>query len=418
MVMQRLRHVVTSNRDVLNITVISAAMAFIMGTMQPVLPLYAQSLGASVEQWGLIAMTWGVAMAIGEAFWGWFSDRVDRVAPLLFRAVSGALVSLALLVPTTYWPLFFLNWWRGFTDAAPWPIGRSLVSRTASASHLALAMGLLTTGVRLGSALGAFVGGQVAHAYGYEQALLLSALVSLSTSALVVPTLGWPRWRPSRRASVGLSTPSPRKTLKERTHLAAQVYRPFLILAVITILASAGWFGPLSFLPFVVTSSLGGTVADAGLLFNLAWIATAVFTIPMGRAGDLLSRRTMVIGGLVVIALGLAGVGFADSFAQVAVFLVIGAIGHATLRPSLDALVSDASSTMRRGSIMGLYGACEDVGIIVGPLVGSLTWGIGGATVTFLACGAFAGVGSIVTLVGLRDRRKTATPDASHHPPP
>jgi DHA1 family multidrug resistance protein-like MFS transporter len=401
---ERFCRLLSSNRDLVIVTSVLTVTTFTMGSMQPVLPLYAQSLGASIEQWGLIAAMWAIAMAIGEPFWGWCHDHISRVGPLLFRAISASIVFLALLLPAVFWPLFVLNWWRGFSDAASWPTSRSLASRAASPTRIALAMGVLATGARLGGALGAFVGGRVAYAYGYEQVFILSALISLSAIVPIVSRFGWPRWRKTRGAAPTLPAPmSLRRSLKEKTGFNLKLYRPFLTLAGITMLSSVGWFGALTFLPFVVTSSLGGNVADVGVLFNLSSIATAVFTIPMGGLGDQVGQRKMVIGGLTLAALSLVGVAFARSFASLAAFLVMGATGQAAVRPSMDALVSNASSATARGRTMGVYGACEDMGGVLGPVLGSLTWRLGGATVTFLAYSLVVGVGSITAIAALQE---------------
>jgi MFS family permease len=399
-----LRHLIARNRDLVIVTAVLGVTTFTMGAMHPVLPLYAQSLGASVEQWGLVAAMWGVAMAIGEPFWGWVHDHVDRIAPLFFRVVSGSLVFLALLLPSVFWPLFLLNAWRGFSDAAPWPTSRSLVSRAVSPTHLALAMGFLMTGARLGSAFGAFVGGEVANVYGFKPVFVLAALGSLSAGLLIIPRFGWPRLhRPHGDTSNPSQSPEPSIALGDRTGAALRQRRAFLTLAGITVLVSVGWFGGLTFLPFVVTSNLGGDVADLGLLFNLSSLVTAVLTIPLGGAGDRIGRRRMVIGGLAVVAVALMAIAFSRSFAQLAIAIVLGAIGQAALRPSLDALVSDASSSAARGRMMGLYGACEDMGGILGPMLGSLTWRLGGASTTFLVSSSIAGIGCLTAIAAIRE---------------
>lgn len=404
--MERLRQSLTPHRDLILITALLSLTTFTMGAMQPVLPLYAQSMGASVEQWGLIAAMWAVAMAIGEPFWGWVHDHVDRIAPFYFRVINSSLVFLALTLSPVFWPLYLLNFWRGFSDAAAWPTSRSLVSGAANPARLGLAMGVLATGARLGSALGALVGGQVAHAYGFKHALMLSAVVSLAAGFLILPRYGRPRLARSRAAAG--NSPAPRVAhtpLKSRAGQALKLHQPFLVLASITALSSVGWFGAMSYLPFVVTSSLGGNVANVGVILNLSSAVTGVFTIPMGGLGDKLGKRRMVIGGLILTSLSLAGVALADSYALLAACVSIGAIGQAAVRPALDALVSGAASSTVRGRLMGFYGMCEDMGGVMGPLLGSLTWALGGATMAYLSYSLIAGVGSITAIAVIRDRQ-------------
>jgi DHA1 family multidrug resistance protein-like MFS transporter len=404
--MARLYRLFLPHRDLILITTLLSVTTFTMGAMHTVLPLYAQSLGASVEQWGFIAAMWAVAMAIGEPFWGWFHDHVDRVAPFLFRVVSSSLVFLALTLPTVFWPLFLLNFWRGFGDAASWPTSRSLVSRATSPARIGLAMGVLSTGARLGGALGALVAGQIASAHGFKSTFVLSAGISLCAGLILLPRLR----RPGRNRSPTPIPSPPHASVPDFPPLdeagtTLRRYKPFLGLAGITVLSSVAWFGAMSFLPFVVTSSLGGNVATVGIVLNLASGMTALFNIPMGGLGDVVGRRRMVIGGLILSTSSLAGVAFVRSYAQIAALVSIGAIGQAAIRPSMDALVSEVAPTAARGRLMGFYGMCEDTGGILGPMLGSLTWRWGGPTAAFLTYSALAGAGSITALTLIKDHR-------------
>jgi MFS family permease len=416
--MNRVRSLLRSNSEILIVVFALSATTFTMGLIQPVLPLYAQSLGASVEQYGLIATMWGIAMALGEPVWGRVHDRIDRLLPLFFRMASGTVVFLLFPLVPFVWPLYLLNFWRGFSDATSWPTGRSLVSRAAPLARIGLAMGFLSTGARIGSAMGAFTGGQVANAYGYRPAFVVAALVTLSVSLLVVPRFGWPKreslsrlFRPGR-IHRPRQAPSRHNTLQ-----ALQRNRPFITLSGVTVLASVGWFGPMTFLPFVVTSSLQGNVVEVGILFNVYSITTALFTIPMGGLGDKVGRRRMVIAGLVAGALCLAGVAWTRSFVQLLALIAGLAVAQAAVRPSMDALVSNTASLASRGQTMGLYGMCEDMGGIFGPALGSLAWRLGGPAATFLTFSAIAGAATLTALAAVRDRHGFAAAQTSPRGP-
>ncbi len=396
---RRLIALATSYRDLAVATLILSVTTFTMGAMQTVLPLYAQSLGATVQQWGLIAAMWGVAMAFGEPFWGWFHDRLDPILPLVFRTLSGTAVFLVMMLVPAAWPLFLLNLALGFSDAASWPASRSIISRAVAPARTALAMAILWTGVRIGLSLGSLAAGQVANAFGYRSALLMSAILSLGAIFLIIPRFGWPRLRLSR-----LRAAWPTRTSK----LEISRYRPFIVLGGITILSSLGW-GSMTFLPFFVTSSLGGNVADVGMLFNVSGLAIAALLVAMGGLGDKLGRKKMVVAGLALYAAGIGSIGFARSLAQALAFMLLGSVGQAACRPSIEAMVSGASLPEERGSIMGLYGTCEDMGGILGPAVGSVMWGLGGAQATFMACGCLIGAGSLLALFAIRPQLQNAT---------
>jgi MFS family permease len=95
-------------------------------------------------------------------------------------------------------------------------------------------------------------------------------------------------------------------------------------------------------------------------------------------------------------SLALAG-GVGRSFGSMAVLAVVMAAGNAMANPARQALVADVAS--RQGFTMGVYGAAEDIGILIGPLVGGVVWDRGGRSWAF----ASFSIAYVVTcvLVGL-----------------
>lgn len=147
-------------------------------------------------------------------------------------------------------------------------------------------------------------------------------------------------------------------------------------------------------------------MADAGVLFNISGVVTAALMIPMGRLSDKLGRKKMVVVGLAVYGCSLAAIAFAHSYRMLMAPMVIGAVGQAASRPSMDALVTEASSLAERERMMGVYDTCEDMSGILGPLLGGLAWKLGGAVATFVSCGPLVVLGSIIALAAVEEKNK------------
>ena len=110
----------------------------------------------------------------------------------------------------------------------------------------------------------------------------------------------------------------------------------------------------------------------AGLLMGWMTIIDALLTPAAGRLGDRrhaharvgAAAMTLLVGGLVVIALATATAGLAIGLALIG-------LGTAGLGPSLLVLLGELLPLERRGTGVGLMQLCGDVGGMLGPLVGT-----------------------------------------------
>src|SRR3990172_8374167 len=86
-----------SQRSVLVIVFSTILIDFIgFSVLIPVLPLFAQRLGASPTEIGLILTIYALAQLIFLPAWGWVSDRIGR-RPVLLVSLAGTVASFTLL---------------------------------------------------------------------------------------------------------------------------------------------------------------------------------------------------------------------------------------------------------------------------------------------------------------------------------
>jgi len=80
------------------------------------------------------------------------------------------------------------------------------------------------------------------------------------------------------------------------------------------------------------------------------------------------------------------------------VTLVLG-VTYSTVTPLTLSLLTASVSRGYWGRIMGLYGAAEDVGILIGSSLGSFIWGFWGYQYSFIMMGSlFILVGTLCAL--------------------
>ncbi|RLM54140.1 MFS transporter [Halobellus sp. Atlit-31R] len=116
-------------------------------------------------------------------------------------------------------------------------------------------------------------------------------------------------------------------------------------------------------LPTII-ADLGITEATAGIALSIFGGAYAVVQYPSGEYSDTWNRTTLIVPGLVVLAVGFALFGLIDGVVLFFVAATVVGIGKGLFAVPSRALLSDLF-TARRGRALGIYAAGTDAGGLV-----------------------------------------------------
>ena len=127
-------------------------------------------------------------------------------------------------------------------------------------------------------------------------------------------------------------------------------------------------------------------------------LAVTTLIVAVGRLGDLIGRRRLLLAGVALFALASVGAAFAPSLWALVAARAVQGLGAAIMMALSVASVSDVVPGERIGSAMGLLGTVSAIGTALGP-------SLGGALVSWASWPAvfavLAGAGSITFLIGL-----------------
>ncbi len=160
--------------------------------------------------------------------------------------------------------------------------------------------------------------------------------------------------------------------------------------------------------------SLGTTIANVALpalatvfdasLGRVQWVVLAyllgvtTLIVGVGRLGDLLGRRKLLLAGIAVFTLASAGAAVAPNLEFLIATRAVQGAGAATMMALAIASVSDLVPKERTGSVMGLLGTVSAVGTALGPSLGGVLLGWGGWPSVFVAV-AVAGLATFLISV-------------------
>ncbi|KON29765.1 hypothetical protein AC482_05705 [miscellaneous Crenarchaeota group-15 archaeon DG-45] len=328
-------------------------LSSVFGAFMVVVPVFAEGLGASYLDLGIMGSGGSMTYAVMTVLSGYFVDRFNRArlyaVGLLCIMVSLGLFSLAGDVSG----LVILRTLLGATSALFWVVALSLVMEVSSQRHRVRALGRYNLSWVAGFIAGPTVGGVLYELLGFQHLSLVLGGVS-GACAVVAALLISPRYRPSRPHSVG------RKVFDASIFRAsASAYLFILSYSVIMGVQMALLPGYMS--DFGVSSSQIGLLMTASNGARAFAFLNAGRLMAWGRTRSLNLAVVLASSSLLGIALSRGTVAFLPPL------LLIGLSGGIMVPIVQDAIAGSASDEELGGAV-GLYEAMFGVGSTIGPV--------------------------------------------------
>jgi len=334
----------------------------------PVVPLYAQSLGADTVLVGIINSAFLLMAALLSLPLGMMSDRLGRKRLACFGALILSATSFLLYFSKTPWQMVWIYLFFGMGLAAFGPTMMSLVADISPATHLGRSYGWYTTALYTSMSLGPALGGFLAEELGFLQVFVISGILVFITFWLIL-----------------LYLPRARHILKDRNKknesgVARKLLqnRPLVGCWLVTL---GGCFGLGMFVTFLPlhADNQGLNVAEIGLIFAVQGLWNALSRIPFGYLSDRVARRgTLVIVGLLGYSGAMVGFALSTSLIHFILTSILLGISMGLAFTSVGALIAEVVDQESRGLAMGGYNTCIYFGMMLSSaLMGGVIQKIG-----------------------------------------
>jgi MFS family permease len=132
---------------------------------------------------------------------------------------------------------------------------------------------------------------------------------------------------------------------------------------------------------------------------------------PTGFLVQRLGERKVYVSGVLIVALSTAACAFASTYWQLLLFRALGGVGSTMFFVSALGLMIRMSPHDARGRVAGMFSGAFLVGSVAGPILGSLTAGLG-LHAPFVIYGFLLLIAAAVVLVSLRNSPLAAPADA------
>jgi multidrug resistance protein len=322
----------------------------------PLLPHYQQAFGLSQTDLGLLFACYAASLLLGTLPIAKLCDRVGRRRVMLWGLLGLWGTTLLFAFGTSYAFLVVARALQGLSAAATWTSGLALVADHWPAGRRGKALGTCFAFANLGTLLGPPFSGYVSENWGVGAPFMAAAGLALVDALLRVWLL-----RDRQRDSVEVIPI--RRMLRNKS----------IVLMACVIGAGAMAFALLESAMPIVFDARGWSRSAIGLIFAFAALAHTLMSPVSGAMADRLSRKRMMVVGLLLLALLLpipAFVqGLAPTFAIMACLGLVATVSGSPVAPAVASAV-DAMGGGGYSSAFGLINLTVAMGLMVGPLLG------------------------------------------------
>jgi DHA1 family tetracycline resistance protein-like MFS transporter len=353
--------------------------------MIPLLPFYAERMGASPFQVGWLIGIYAACQLVSGPVLGRWSDTMGR-KPLLIASQIGTCIGFIVTAfAPNLWILFLARAIDGAT-AGNLSLAQAYIADVTRPEERAKSFGIIGIAFGLGFLVGPAISGLLA---GFDYRLPI--FVAAALSAVTPGGAGGPA--PARRLSVFdwrayaayFSQPALSNRLWQFA-LFALGFAMFVSGMPLVLERRLTWdgqpFGP---------EQVGYSWALAGV-FGVIWQGPA-----LGRLVRRFGESRLNLAGFVGYASGYALMAFVASIPMLIIATAVLSMGS-LVRPALTSLITHAAPREEQGAVLGLMQSVNSFASILGPVIAGLLIQQGLLTVWGLAAAATAVAGLVLAL--------------------
>ncbi|MDP4085860.1 MAG: MFS transporter [Bacillota bacterium] len=334
------------------------------GIIIPVLPFYAEKIGATPTQLGMLMAVYSLMQLLFSPMWGRISDRIGR-KPVMMVGIAGLAISFFLMaISHKLWMLFVARIIGGVLSSANMPTTQAYVADITTPENRGKGMGVIGAAIGLGFVFGPAIGG-IFSKNSLSLPFYIAGVSSVITLVLVFFLLRESSTEEIRREHTGK-----RPSILEAFHGS----RSFLFL--LQLFTSLSLSGLETTFAYFAAKRAGMDATHMGYIFMIMGLAGAfVQGGLMGMLTKKFGEGAVIQGGILVSAIGFALILLVNSFSTAAIYLTIFGIGNGVIRPSISSILTKSSSG-GHGSATGFLSSFDSLGRIIGPPLGGALFSI------------------------------------------
>ena len=323
------------------------------GTITFLLPVYAESLGATYIELGLLGSIGSIVYTAMTLLTGLMLDRFERVRFFFMFTAFGAVVPVLFSLTSIVPELFPLKGLLGVASAAFWVTASTLTADISPPEELTKSVVRYNVSWISGFVVGPILGGIVSDRYGFPALFILVATLIIPSVILIATKL-------SGRVALRAVTGGIWKGLTSLRPIALAYITliPYAIVLGVYMAILPGHMGVLG----ISASAIGLLLTMTNAVRGLGFLSSERW-VRWGTRKSLLISSTIMSGALFMVSRS-------NSISEFALPLALYGFAGGIITPIILNYIAHESPSEALGAAMGLHECVYGVGMSLGPIAG------------------------------------------------
>jgi len=368
-----------------------------VGIVAPLLPLYAEKMGASGFWIGMIFAGFSMSRTVVMPIVGRLSDRSGRKLFLGLGLMIYALISLGYIWAGNVSELTLVRFVQGIAAGMVIPIAQAYVGDLSPKDEEGKWQGYFNAAFFSGFGFGPLMGGALTDHFGMEIAFVTMGALNMLSLLFVILFLPEPPLKSIK------SHPRPSFT-KMRTSSVLKGLLGFRLAFSI----GRGTFA--AFVPIFAGMYIGLSATQIGILIASNILIMSGLQPLGGSIADKLNRMALVIAGSICNVAFLSLIPWGRNFLELLGICLIGSLGGSISIPAASAMIVEEGRRFGMGSTMAIFGMVFSLGMGIGPLLGGLIVDTFDIRAVFYFGACMGAIGTAILLFYVQVQKTSAQP--------
>ena len=365
-----------------------------IGMFSPLVPLYAQRLGASYFDLGIIGVAWSAPYIVLPAIIGALADKFGRRDFLLVGMAGCALVSGLFLLAHEFWHVTVIRALNGIAYSFLWPVAEALIVDITSSAERMKAMGRYSFSWALGILIGPLFGGLLLKTFGFTVLFSTSLVVAISAFIITLYTMLFRHQTKSQPST-------PEITSSSKGIVAVSLHPIYLVIVMYSIATGLIF----SIFP-AYAEGLGLDAFQIGTLFSMLGV-TRTLTFWYSESITRIGEKRSIMLALVTQALSLIAIAHLYGFIPFLILMALLGFSIGILSPLSLSIASKMASSAKVAVTMGIVEGISGIGWTIGPIIGGTAAESLGPTYPYLIFGGITILSIIPIILWLKREKST-----------
>ncbi len=359
-----------------------------VGIVVPLLPIYANDLGATGIYVGMIFGSFSISRTILLPLFGRLSDQKGRKPFIVTGLFAYTLISFAFVISNSVESLILLRFVQGAASAMIMPVVQAYVGEITPEGSEGYSMGLFNLSMFLSLSLGPLMGGSMMQWYSLNTAFVSMGL--LSGFGLILCIVFLPATTREKISSKNNRVAPWAVLLRDRALVSLFVFR-YAYTACIGII----W----CFLPLFADTQFHLSGSRIGVLVTLGVFVSGLLHLPCGYLADRLDKKKLIILGGLLSSVGMVLPLWSTSFFDLAVAVTVFGVGGGISMPSIMACaIIQGDEKKAMGTVISIMTVAHSLGMLTGSMAAGLAMDFLSLRISFPLGALVMGVSTLIFL--------------------